>query len=467
MGSCMPRSNHRLRGFLAASLLACAGCTSYRADPLNPAAELAAFTRRDLTTAVQGTGSASSAAQGFAEPDLVAIALRLNPDLVVSRTRRGVAEAALITAGTWPNPEFGLAIRGGSPGVTADLDLLAVLLRPGERGARKASAEATQRETLAQIAAEEWQVVGQVRSARLDLLSAIALRQAAQDTADLSRRGANALEKRRALGDVSDLEVATIGTEAASAERSLREAIAAVASRARALNRLLGLPVDLRLPVAGSGEPLAMIDVATVVPADLGMAVLHGRLDLVAAQAAYDRTEHELRLAISKQYPALRIGPSASRDGDGTTIGGAVSLEVPIFDRNQGGIRAAETARDEARARFQAALQHALADAGEAAAAVRTASAEVTALDTDLMPVARRALDLADRAVQARDMGVIDYLAVRRLWLDAQRARLEAVTAAHRAQIALDAALGRGSAALARPITIPLPAETPPVKGTP
>lgn len=449
----MPVSSRRFHGFLIVPLLACAGCTSYRADPLDPAAELAAFTRRDLTSAVQGTALSASAQQGFAEPDLVAIALRLNPDLVVSRTRRGLADAALITAGTWPNPEFGLAIRGGSPGVTADLDLLAVLLRPGERGARKASAEAAQREILAEVAAEEWQVVAQVRSARLDLLSAIALRQAAQDTADLSRRGATALDKRRALGDASDLEVATISAEAAAADRTLREATAAVASRARALNRLLGLPVDLRLPVAGSGEPLAMINAASVVPADLGTAILHGRWDLVAAQAAYDRAEHDLRLAIAKQYPALRIGPSASRDSEGTTIGGAISLELPIFDRNQGGIRAAETVRDEARARFQASLQHALADASEAAAAVRNASAEVAALDADLMPVARRALDLADRAVQARDMGVIDYLAVRRLWLDAQRARLDAVTTALRAQIALDAALGRGPATLARPDT--------------
>lgn len=194
-----------------------------------------------------------------------------------------------------------------------------------------------------------------------------------------------------------------------------------------------------------------MIDTASVVPADIGPAVLTGRWDLVAAQAAYERSEHELRLAISKQYPALRIGPSASRDSEGTTIGGALALELPIFDRNQGGIRAAESVRDEARARFQAALQHALADAGEAAAAVRNASAEVAAVDADLMPVARRALDLADRAVLARDMGVIDYLAVRRLWLDAQRARLDAVTTALRAQIILDAAIGRGPATLARP----------------
>lgn len=447
----MSDSSRRVHGILVVSLLACAGCTSYRADPLDPAAELAAFTRRDLTVAVQGTALSASAPQGFAESDLVAIALRLNPDLVVSRTRRGLAEAALITAGTWPNPELGLAIRGGSPGVTTDLDLLAALLRPGERGARKASAQAAQRETLAEVADEEWQVVAQVRVARVDLLSAIALRQAALDTADLSRRGASALAQRRALGDASDLDVATISAEAAAAERTLREATAAVASRTRALNRLLGLPGDLRLPVAGSGEPLAMIDAASVVPADLGPAVLTGRWDLVAAQAAYERAEHELRLAISKQYPALRIGPSASRDGEGTTIGGALALELPIFDRNQGGIRAAESLRDEARARFQAVMQRALADAGDAVAAVRNASAEVTALDADLMPVARRALDLADRAVQARNMGVIDYLAVRRLWLDAQRARLDAITTALRAQIALDAAIGRGPATLARP----------------
>lgn len=458
----MSSSRRRLIGWLMVPLLAGTGCTSYRADPLDPAAELAAFTKRDLTSATAAVPAAD--ANGLTEDHLVAIALRQHPDLAVVRARRGLADAVLIESGLWPNPELSLAVRGGSPGVTADLDLLAALLRPGERAARRAAAEAGQREAIADIAQEEWRVVAEVRRARLEVIAALARQRAAADAVALTRTAADALERRHALGDATELDLATARADTAAAARLLREATATVAERERLLNRLVGLPASVVIPLQGRDAPLPMVEVAAVVPMDATRDVLHGRWELAAAEAAYERAEHELRLAVAKQYPALRIGPSTSRDGDGTTIGGALSLDLPIFDRNQGGIRAAEATRDAARARFRSVLQSALADVADATADLRKANAEVVALDAELMPAARRALDLADRAVQARDMGLIAYLTVRRGWLDAQQARLDAVADAHRARIALDAALGRGPAALGRPDT---PASTPPVGVTP
>lgn len=452
----MTSSRRRLVGILALPLLAGVGCTSYRADPLDPAAELAAFTRRDLTSATATLPATTT--EGVSEDLLVAIALRQHPDLAIVRARRGLADAVLIEAGLWPNPEISLAVRGGSPGMTADLDLLAALLRPGERAARRTAAEAGQREALAEVAQAEWRVVADVRRARLEIIAAVARQRAASDTAALTRRVAEGLERRHALGDATDLDLATARADAAAADRALRESAATVAAHERALNRLLGFPTTVAVPIAGRNDPLAMVDAAGVVPSDSATEALHGRWDLAGAHAAFDRAEQELRLAIAKQYPALRIGPSASRDGDGTTIGGVLALELPLFDRNQGGIRAAEATRDEMRARYQALLQETLGQVADATAELRQGAADLAAIDADLMPAARRALDLADRAVQVREMGLIDYLAVRRVWLDAQRARLDAVTGAHRAQIALDAALGRGSAALARsdaPAAIP------------
>lgn len=449
----MSVSSRRFHGFLIVPLLACAGCTSYRADPLDTTAELAAYARRDLTTATAplATTAPVDLSTGLREEHLVAIALRQHPDLAIVRARRGLADAVLIEAGLWPNPELSLAVRGGSPGVTADLDLLAAVLRPGERTAKRSAAEAGQREALAEVAQVEWRVVADVRRARLEIIAAVARHRAATDTASLTHSAAEGLGRRHALGDATELDLATARADAAAADRALRESGAAVAAQERALNRLLGVPTNVAVPIAGRNDPLAMIDAAGVVPSNSATEALQGRWDLAGAHAAYDRADQELRLAIAKQYPALRIGPSASRDGDGTTIGGVLALELPLFNRNQGGIRAAQATRDEMRARYQALLQEALGQVADATAELRQGTADVAAIDADLMPAARRALDLADRAVQAREMGLIDYLAVRRVWLDAQRARLDAVAAMHRARISLDVALGRGAAGMARP----------------
>ena len=444
----------------ATSLIALAGCTSYRAQPLDPSVELATLTHRDLATLVPTPAFAPGAidlSDGLDERELVAIALRLNPDLAIRRAALGQAEAALIDAGLWPNPELGLAVRGGAPGVTADADLLMALLRPGERSARTAAAEAGQDAARASVAAQEWEVVAAVRRARLEILSAEALRAAAGESADLAQKVATAMAGRLALGEATDLDVASAAWDAADARRQEREARARLIHAQQDLDLLCGLPADARLTLTGFGQPLAVGEPGSPIPADLDGGVLMGRWELAEAKAVYARAEHRLHLAITKQYPSLKVGPSASRDEQGTTFGLGLSLELPIFDRNQGGIRAAESERDQARATYVAVLHHLLGEAHSAAADLTRARDEVQTLDAELMPPARRAMELADKAVQAHGMTLIEYLATRRQWLAAQRVRLEAIVAFGRAGIALDAALGRGASGLPRPLAADAP----------
>lgn len=463
----MPMSSWRHAGVLAVPLLALAGCTTYRARPLDLRAEGDVIARRDLAGFVAADQRTPAGpfdlGDGLDEGELVAVALRLNPDLAARRAALGQSEAALIEAGLWPNPELGVSVRGGSPGVEADLDLLFALLRPGERSARKQAAAAGRRAALADLAAEEWDVVAQVRHARLDLLAAEATRLALVETAEVSQKAHTAQLGRRDLGEATDLDVASSGWDLAEARRSEREATAVVAGARRTLNRLLGLPATAMLPLTAFGEPLLVPDPDGAAPEDLAAAIVASRWDVEAAKAEYEQAEQELRLAVSKQYPALHIGPSASRDGEGTTIGAGISLELPLFDRNQGGIAAALAKRDESRARAIALIHRLLADGQEAIASLQRATAESAALDADLMPTARRAMDLADQAIQAREMSQFDYLMARRQWIVAQRARLEAVAASGHALIDLQSILGRG------PVTIAPPSTTDdlPAKGTP
>lgn len=460
----MPIPSWRFR-VLAVPLLALAGCTSYRAQPLDLMVENDVLARRDLAGFAapdsQTPTSSFNLADGLDERELVAVALRLNPELAAQRAALGQSEAALIDAGLWPNPELGVSVRGGSPGLDADLDLLFALLRPGERSARKAAAVAGQQVALADLAAEEWTIVAQVRHARLDLLAAETAHHAFAEAAEASQKANTAQSGRRDLGEATHLDVASTAWDLAEARRAQRDATATVASARRRLNRLLGLAATSTLPISGLGEPLVVPDPAGSTPGDLATAILASRWDIASAKAAYEQAEQELRLAVAKQYPALHIGPSAARDGDGTTIGAGISLELPLFDRNQGGIAAALAKRDEMRARAVALLHQLLADGHEAIAELQRASMEAAALDADLMPAARRAMDLADQALLAREMSQLDYLTARRQWFVAQRARLDAIAACGHALIDLDTILGRGPTASTTPVS------DQPTKGTP
>ncbi|MBI5940729.1 MAG: hypothetical protein HY859_09915, partial [Caulobacterales bacterium] len=153
----MPLIRRHLAGLLVPAL-ALTGCASYRPQPLDPSAELAALARRDLAVVVDRPTSLGPVDlnDGLDERELVALALCLNPDLAEKRAGLGLSDAALIEAGLWPNPEVGVTALGGPPGFSLDLDLLQPLLRPGERQARRAVAEADQRSARADLAAAEW-----------------------------------------------------------------------------------------------------------------------------------------------------------------------------------------------------------------------------------------------------------------------------------------------------------------------
>ena len=132
-----------------------ASCTSYESRPLRPEDELASLrsvTIEDLRieyaepgVALDSGAAAFNPNDGFDEAELIAVALTLNPELRAKRLEIGEAQALLVSAGRWPNPELGAVVLqgiGGQPSTGLGLDLLFSILRPDERPAKRAVAEA-------------------------------------------------------------------------------------------------------------------------------------------------------------------------------------------------------------------------------------------------------------------------------------------------------------------------------------
>ena len=81
------------------------------------------------------------------------------------------------------------------------------------------------------------------------------------------------------------------------------------------------------------------------------------RPDLVALQLGYRAQEARVRAAILGQFPALLIGFAAARDtSDIRTFGPQVTLDLPIFNRNQGAIAIERATRALLRDEFTARL---------------------------------------------------------------------------------------------------------------
>ncbi|MCK6478621.1 MAG: TolC family protein [Planctomycetaceae bacterium] len=435
--------------------VALAGCVSYEPDPLDPAKELAALRTRgipevELVRSTAGPlvprGAAFDPADGLDEAELVAVALTLNPELRARRLEAGEARAALIQAGLWPNPEVGLSVARGlesGAGTTVDFDFLFELLRGAERSARIDAATAKVEEVRAGIVAEEWRLAAEVRRQRLAVLAAEREVSLLGEEAALRERTRETVRRRRDMGEGTEVEVAASDLEVAEVRRETLRAEGEVEAARRELARLLGLPPGYALRIVGSGDPLPVEVLPDVPEAEIDRRLLAGRPDLKALEAAYKRAEHELRLAVERQYPHLNLGPLITREDDGAWHAGpSIGLELPLFDRNQGEIAEKEAQRARARAEYVAALQRARAEAMDALGRMRRVRTELDAFEKEVLPLVQRTQDLAERAFRAGEVGVLDWITAQQRALTTRKALLESAVRYRAAALDFEAAVG-------------------------
>lgn len=240
--------------------------------------------------------------------------------------------------------------------------------------------------------------------AQVEFSAALAVAYAAAE-ASLIRRAIAQEDVERAEGDLRAAKaLVEAGKEAslrsAQAQAGLSAAQSAAASRdaetTAALEKLSVLAGQTET-YSGVGQSLLERDWPTV-GATAGDATA-----VLTAKADVDATEAQLRIERLKRAPDLSVSAgrrSFAAGGDALVVG--LSLSVPLFDRNSGGISAARARTDAARARLDAARLQSQADRA-------TALSQVAA--------ARRGLEAAAEgekaAAEAYRMGRLGYEAGR------------------------------------------------------
>lgn len=444
--------------------LAGIGCVSHAPEPLDPEVELqllreAAPTPVTVEHAPLGNEAGRLSARfdpsdGLDEAEIVAVALSHNPDLKILRAKIGQTQAALISAGVWPNPEIGIGWRGGidgAPGYTFDFDFLFELLRKGERQLQQQIAATCTDEARAELIAAEYEVAAQARRRWLAVLAAQQVAGLLDEEAKLRTAVTDLVQRKRELGEATELDVAAAALEAAEVRRDQRRAAAELEAAQRDLNRTLGLSPGRTLKLSASGQPIHVVVYNQPGDEELDRRILAGHQELAAKRAAYQRSEQELRRAVLQQYPKLKLGPSFGTEPEGTHyLGLGASLELPVFDRAQGQIAEALAARNTARGEFVATLHRLRAEAFDAREEMRKARAEIEAQEREVLPLVKRNEELFERAYRARELGMLDWVTARQRTLKARREYLDSVLRYRRNIIDLETATGM---ALAQPVT--------------
>jgi len=279
------------------------------------------------------------------------------------RQQAGIASAQVFAAGLLPDPTFSLGldrvIAGPATALasaltsTLGLDLTTVTTRQ----AMLARAQARVRQVRLDIAWAEWQTAAQARLLASQIVSQQRqidlLRDMERTARDLFTRTGRAVGRGDMAGD--QLQAARLAE--LDSINQLRGLEISLAQARGDLLRLLGLPPQTALALVPRPYQPPEADCASIANK------INQRTDLAALREGYAAQSFAFRSATLAAFPLPGISINASRNESANRfLGPALSLTLPLWNRNRGGIAVEQATAGVLKAEYEARLFQARAD---------------------------------------------------------------------------------------------------------
>ncbi|MCG6962888.1 MAG: TolC family protein [Acidobacteria bacterium] len=361
----------------ALGLTVLSACATYRPHPLPPPQEVAAQRMPDLERLKVEAARLHhpilkpvtlDLSDGLTPDEAAVLAVLANPDLKAVRDAHGEAAAQLIGAGVLPNPVFSGEVDhpyGAGSESTVNATNFSLEMDVGSligRAARVAEASANLQAVDLGIAWQEWQVAQAARLATVRLAMLERRLRLVKKELAFESETVSVLEEAVDKGDATVQDLGVHRSAVASLTQLEGDLESTAAETRSSLDLLTGLPPDA--------------DVAPVVPEQSGRSfpplptaqelvdrAVTSRLDLKAFQLGYQAQEARVHQAVLAQFPSLSIGIDKQRNETALHfLGGLLTLGIPIFDRNQGGIALERATRTRLEHEYEARIARTRAD---------------------------------------------------------------------------------------------------------
>lgn len=351
--------------------------------------------------------------------------LSSNPQLSLDQTRRAVPQAGL---GSETRREW-------SAGISQTLEIA------GQRGHRRDAAAAALSALRSEIE-EARRVARTSASERFHRVLALQQRVALEaETGKLFDDTAAAIQKRRAAGEDTKLDanIATVEAERARNQLAL--------AQEQLLDARADLAATLQLPPTSLPQAVGELTLpqSKLALGDL-MAAVDAQPRLRALQDREDSATAKLRLEQASVYPDVTVGLNVGREGpnDGrerlTTV--TVSVPLPLFKRNAGGIGQARSDLRQVQIEREAAARDARATVSSLWLKLNSLESRVRRLQGSMLPALADNQQLSLKSQRAGQIGLLELIVVSRQALDARRDLNDALADYHATRHALEAAAG-------------------------
>ncbi len=397
---------------------------------------------------------------GVALDAAITRALEREPSLRAVRADIDVARGLRQQAALRPNPTLSFERRDEpagrdtltSVGIEWPLDLF-------RRAGRVQAAERALQTTQFNVSDRERLLVAEVRMQYGAAASAAREMDVAEELVTAARRQLDVVRARVEAGGTPPLERDLFEVEL----RRFETARFLAAGRADAalvqLKQLLGMLPEEPLRLRATLETL--VAASTIGAASESPGVIAARPDVreaesrvTLADARIDQARREGRADISvfgtymrmdAGFPQQGVGPTGALErvrGRFNYVAGGAVVMVPLFNRNQGQVAAAQAERSGAEARREAAELAARAEVAAAQARDAQAQRAVTLYAGGVRTLARQNLEVVRQTFDLGRATVFDVLTEQRRYLEIEQAYTTALREAWEARAALRRALG-------------------------
>lgn len=390
--------------------------------------------------------------------------------IAAAERERAVARARQARA--WENPTLSVEVEnvlGRGPyrdfdAAESTVSLSQPLPLGGGRGARVRAARSDEQAATAAIALAALELRRDVALAYAAAIAADRLAGIARERAALGAQTRAAVERRHAAGLESDLQRARVEVETAGMQAEARRRAAAALAHRRALaSHWREATVTAALDEAWfDAAPDGALDTAFKAALDGAPDTAPPHPRLVVARARVEQARAELEAARRAPFSGLEatVGTRRFEDAPGADHAWllGLSMPLPVWDRNEGGVAEARAVLQGAEFDLERAARDLLAEREAALAERDAATLEVEALTMSGLPSSKSLAHLSIQGYEAGRLSLIERLDAERALVQTQEhlvaARLllrqsEARVAAVIVDVAVADAAGRIEAAQA------------------
>lgn len=409
-----------MRSALVLGLLALGGCGAPERVDLR---RLDEDDRRFVAPAPREEGKDLLKKEELSLDEVLAVADLLNPTLATERKNVDLATAALWEAGIYPNPSLFFEVedyRTGDGATVGKMKRTAGIRIPlvvsGRIGAAMAAADKEREISALQYVWRRREILTDVKRGFVRVLASRRNVDLAKETRMIALSFRDVTNERFKAQAIPEMELLKAEVSLAKADIDLKLAEKELAVAIKALQALMG---DAEFPNEKfKGDLFARFAIPSMEVLRGQVMVAHPVLEI--AKRNRETAELDLVRVERERFPDIGLALSGGRDADGDAIlEGGLEIPLPLFNRNQARIAAAEVRVRKAELAIQSARNDLLLRLAEAYRSFTAAQERVTVYQEEIVPKARKALDQTNEGYRLGKFGYLDLL-------DAQRTLAEA-----------------------------------------